>query len=103
MKLNYFSFKKLLIGFSFGFLPIGILVGVLTLAKITPVHFNDKSYYGFQGLLISLLATLFLALIFSILFFIILNIGIFLFNLFSKKNNGDTRISHIADKTGENR
>lgn len=81
MKLRYYSFKKLLIGFGFGLIPISLLIGVLSLLGITPVYFNETEYYGIKGLVISICISLFMTLLLSCMCFVFLNLGILIHNL----------------------
>lgn len=84
--MNHYSFKNLLICYILGFFPIALLAGILSLIGLTPMYFNSKEYYGFEGLLISIGITLFLGILIAGASFVILNFGRFIYNqLISKK------------------
>lgn len=88
MKQEYHSLKKFFLGFSLGFLPVAILIGLLSLLEIVPVNFNGKPYYGILGLIISVCMFAFISIVFSLMCFLILNTGIVIYNnlLLGKKN-----------------
>src|SRR5688500_399115 len=51
---------------------------------VTPVYFNEKEYYGYLGFIGSISISIFMCIIFSILCYLFLNLGIFFYNkLFS--------------------
>lgn len=87
MITNKYKFNELLICYLLAFLPISLLVGMLSLLKIVPAYFNEKAYYGVTGMIISFLICLLMGLILAIFSFLLLNIGLFLYKrFFSHKN-----------------
>jgi hypothetical protein len=87
MITNKYRFNELLICYLLAFLPISLLVGVLSLLKIVPAYFNEKAYSGVTGLVISFLICLLMGLILAIFSFLLLNIGLFFYKkIFSYKN-----------------
>jgi hypothetical protein len=83
--MKQYSFGNLLICYLCCLIPIGILVGVFSLFNLIPVYFNKSEYYGVIGLLISVGISLFCSLIFSLINFLVLNLGRLIFiRLFSK-------------------
>ncbi len=94
MDKSYFSFKRLFWSYSFCFIPLALLAGLLALFHVSPVYFNDLPTYGFKGFIISILFIPFFSLLFSAANWVILNIGYFLYNAFLrllKKNNKGTQ------------
>lgn len=91
MITNKYKFNELLICYLLAFLPISLLVGVLSLLRIVPAYFNEKAYYGITGLLISFLICLLMGLILAFFSFLLLNIGLFLYKkLFRYKNKNES-------------
>ncbi len=84
MNLNYFSFKKLFLAYTFGVMPFFVLSGMLSLFNIVPINFNDSPQYGFIGFLLSLISIPLFGLIFSILNWLLLNFGVIIHLGFSK-------------------
>jgi hypothetical protein len=84
--MNTFSFKNLMICYLCCLLPIGILVGFLSLINTTPVYLNDVEYFGLTGLLISICISFFSSLIFAIVNFLVLNLGKFIYTLLFLNN-----------------
>ena len=41
--------------FFFAYLPLSLLIAILTLMYVAPVNFNDEKYYGIQGVVIVIL------------------------------------------------
>ena len=80
MKIEYYSFKKIILCFSITLLLIGLITGLLSLLSLSPVYFNNKDYYGFKGFSISILFSIFMSIVFSFLSFLVLNLGAFLYN-----------------------
>ncbi len=85
MDSNFFSFKKLLLSYLIAGIPFAILFGSLVLFNVLPIEFNDTNHYGIKGFLITLIYIPFAGLLFTIINWGILNIGVFLYRLFSKK------------------
>ena len=83
MEKGYFSFKKLFWSYTFCCIPFAILAGILALAHISPVYFNEVPTYGLKGFIIAILLIPFLGIIFSAVNWIFLNFGYFLYNKFS--------------------
>lgn len=85
MKLNYYSFKSLFIGFLFGFMPLGLVSGLFTLFGVISVNFNNKNTYGIPGFFADLFIFFMMTIIFSVFSFLFLNFGTWLSHLFFKK------------------
>ncbi len=86
MKINYYSFKNLLIGFGFGLIPISLLIGVFSLLGFSPVFFNETEYYGIKGLLVSIVISFLMTLLLSCMCYIFLNLGVFIYNIINPNN-----------------
>lgn len=82
MKQEYFKLKKVFIGVVCTFLPIGFIMGVLSLLNIVPVNINEKPTFGVKGLMGSVFLSIFISGVFSILCFVVLNVGTYIYNLF---------------------
>lgn len=89
MKRNIFSIKRLLIAYSFGFLPFALVLAILSLLKISPVYFNENAYEGIQGFFVAILLVPFFGIIMTGVNWMFLNFGEFLYftvsNLFRRK------------------
>ena len=82
MKRNRYSIKRLLIAYSFAFLPFALVLAILSLLKITPVYFNENAYYGIQGFFISIFLIPFFGVIMGGVNWIFLNMGDYLYSCF---------------------
>lgn len=83
MKQEYFKFKKLFTGFGCSLGMIGVVVGILSLVELVPVNINGKPYYGMKGLCGGVLFGGMATVSMTCFSYIFLNIGVFVFNLFS--------------------
>ncbi|MBB2144004.1 hypothetical protein GM921_00775 [Pedobacter sp. LMG 31464] len=85
MNKDLFSFKKLFFAYLFAMIPFSLLGGILSLFNIVPVNFNGNPTYGFKGFIVAILFTPFIALMFSGLNWLFLNLGVLIYRLFSKQ------------------
>jgi hypothetical protein len=79
MKGKAFSFKRLFLAYSFGFLPFALVLAVLSLLRIAPVHVNGSAYYGGWGFFWAILSVPFLGIIMSAVNWVFLNVGEYLY------------------------
>ena len=87
MKHEYFSFKKLLSSFFWSFVPFYLIIGILSLLNVVTANLNGKQYYGVIGFVVILFMLILCSFIFSVVCFILLNLGTFIRNfLFDKKS-----------------
>jgi hypothetical protein len=93
MRKGYFSFNRLFWSYTFCFIPVAMLAGLLALFHVIPVYFNESPVYGIKGFVIAVLFIPFFGLLFSSMNWIVLNFGYFLYNMFLK----------IVRKEGANR
>jgi len=66
-------------------IPFGLLVGILTLFNVIPVYFNETPYYGFKGLIITIVFIPFIGMLFGVTNWIVLNFGVLIYRGFSKR------------------
>ncbi|HET6227245.1 MAG TPA: hypothetical protein VFF27_13260 [Bacteroidia bacterium] len=74
-------FNYLFRGYFFGFLPFALLFGILALVHLVPVTINDKSYYGVLGFFALIFAIPFVALFFTVLNWLYLSFGLWIYSL----------------------
>ena len=75
-------FKLVTIGVFSAIVPLFIFFGVLALFGFRTVYINHRQVYGFEGLIAALIMAPIFSLIFSVLAWIALYIGIFFFGNF---------------------
>ena len=89
MKEKRFSFKRVFFAYIFATLPFFLLGSVLTLLNITPVTANGKEYHGIDGFLSFFVWMPFFCILFTILNWLVLNFGNYLyvkiFKIFGKE------------------
>lgn len=73
--MDQYSFKNLLLCYLCCLVPVGLIVGILSLLKVIPVSFNGLDYFGLAGLGISLGIAFFCSIVFAVINFIFLNVG----------------------------
>lgn len=88
MRNRYFSFKRLFWPYTFCVIPFALLFGFLALFHVIPFYFNELPFYGLKGLMVAVLTIPFCGIIFSVVNWVLLNFGEFLYrsflNLFKK-------------------
>jgi len=82
MENKSFQFKKMFWAYVFGFTPFLLLCGILALFNVKAITFNGTPRYGIEGLVIAILFIPFFGLIFSVINWLILNLGNILYNKF---------------------
>lgn len=73
-------FRLLFIGYTFAFLPLGLLASILSVAGIVPVNINNKEVYGILGGLVALIYIPLVGILMSGLNWILLVIGMWIYN-----------------------
>lgn len=79
MKQKMYSFKRLFLSLFFAQVPFLLLGSILILFNIIPITVNKKEYYGVEGFLYCILSGLFMSLVFTIINWIYLNLGNFIY------------------------
>lgn len=74
MKINLYNFKKYFFLYFFGFVPFGLISGVLAIFKVTSVEFNNLPGIRINGLLGILVYTIIFALIMAVVNCIAINL-----------------------------
>jgi len=90
MEKKYYSFKKLFFAYLFFTIPLSLLSGILGAFNVPVVYFNDAPVYGWRAIIITILFIPLIAGIASSFNWLILNIGVFLYDSFMslvKRNN----------------
>lgn len=77
-------FKLILIGSAGFYVPISILMGVLALFAVAPANLNGETYVGLSGFFIQVAFSPLLVLLLAFMKWIILIIGIKIFNFVVK-------------------
>jgi len=85
MDTKYFSLKKMFWAYTICSIPFALLVGILALFNVIPVYFNETAYYGFKGLIISIVFVPFIGMLFGVTNWLALNFGVFIYRSFSKR------------------
>ena len=78
------TFSWLFWNFLFGYLPVGLLIAILSLVGIIPFMINDKPHYGFIGFIFLLIYVPVAAFILSIVTWVFLSMGNAFLKLFNK-------------------
>jgi hypothetical protein len=84
MKKNIFRLKNYFWPILFCAIPLSILSGFLAWFHVFPVHFNDTPTYGFKGFIVPVCFIPFWGLLFSVINWMTLNFGYFLYDSFLK-------------------
>ncbi len=79
---NKERFNYLFKGYLFGYLPFGILFGLLSMFNIVPVNVNDTPYYGVIGFGLMLLLIPTMAIMFTILNWVFLSFGLWVYSIY---------------------
>ncbi|RFS24669.1 hypothetical protein DVR12_05555 [Chitinophaga silvatica] len=82
--MSYFKFRSLFLAYAFAILPLGIILSFLALFEIIPINYNNDNIVGLQGLIIGLIFTLSGVIMFTVINWLYLNVGCFLYNYFRK-------------------
>ncbi|MEO8885825.1 MAG: hypothetical protein ABI367_07155 [Mucilaginibacter sp.] len=85
MENKPYSFKKLFWIYTFCFMPLCVLGGILALFNISAVTFNDTKRYGFEGFIIAILFIPFFALVWATMNCLALNFGNRLYSKFNDR------------------
>ncbi|EZH73167.1 hypothetical protein ATO12_19365 [Aquimarina atlantica] len=75
-------FGLLFMNFLFGYAPLALLLGILSLLDIVPVNFNGEATYGIKGFIIMILFIPFVAFLFAFFMWVYFLIGNFFMKLF---------------------
>lgn len=77
-------FKKIIVVFSFGYLPFLLLFVILVSFGLMPVNFNDVDYYGLKGVVVMICFAPFMILMLSGFAYLWFVFGNFVLQLFIK-------------------
>lgn len=93
------SFAVLFWNYFFAYIPLGLLVAILSLVDVVPVNFNDQKYTGIQGAVISFVYVPWVAFVFALLNWIFLSFGNFVLRFFvglfdSKTAKDDPKVAN---------
>ena len=77
-------FKITFIGLTFGFVPIFLLLGILSFFGMSSLKWNEQPVTGVTGLIAAPFMGLFTALIFTVIIASVMGLGLLIYSKFNK-------------------